>query len=186
MNVYQGHGRRQVGGGIWSTIQRGIRPLLQSLFTTLKPHAIQAGKRVAKSAFSVGTNVAMDALTGQIDRNRIKSVIQKEVDQMKSDAAEKVRGIKRKYVDKSEEQQGSGYKRRRKMPTTKPKNNKRKTNKMKGCKRTGVAYKQKRKTVESKKQPARKGRITKRKSTYKRKTKSKSQKKKTFNDIFTK
>jgi len=52
MNVYQGYGRRQVGGGIWSTIRRGAKPFIMNVLNKLKPHAISAGKHVANSPVS--------------------------------------------------------------------------------------------------------------------------------------
>lgn len=38
MNVYKGDSRRQVGGGLFSTVMRGAKPLLLSLMARVKPH----------------------------------------------------------------------------------------------------------------------------------------------------
>ena len=124
MNVYQGYGRRQVGGGIWSTIRRGAKPFIMNVLNKLKPHAINAGKHVASSALNLGTNTALNALTGKLSKDTFKKDMLEEVDKLKNEAKTKVAGFKRKYLDANQE--GSGYKRRR---VTKPKVNKQKKKK---------------------------------------------------------
>ena len=149
MNVYEGHGRRQVGGSLWSTISRGAKPLLMSILSKIKPHAISAGKHVANSALNLGTNVAMDALSGKLTKTKLKSDILDEVDKLKTEAVSKVAGYKRKYLDVR--QGGRGYKRRKisklskaiKSKMTKRRNTKRKAPKRK-------AYKRKRATKATK------------------------------------
>lgn len=159
MNIYRGVGRRQVGSGIWSTIQRGFRPFLSKIANVLKPHAISAGKR----ALGVGTNIAMDAISGKMNKNQLKKVLKDEALKLRDEAKEKITSLKRKYVDDSP-QEGSGipYKRRRKSPTKKSKKSTRKNMVKKVHKRKGVKPKRKqykrRSSVKSKK-----GRVTKRK-----------------------
>lgn len=120
MHVYEGIGRRQVGGNLWSTIQRGIRPIVMNLISKLKPHAIRAGKKAAGSALTVGTTLAADALSGNVNKSKVKKAVKQEIDKLKNDALSKVSGFKRKYLD---EQEGSGHKRRRisKRKSTMPK-----------------------------------------------------------------
>lgn len=144
MHVYSGIGRRQVGGNIWSTIQRGLRPLLMKL----KPLAIKAGKRAAGSALNVGTSIASDALTGKLSKAKLKNAMKQEVDKLKSEVVEKGLAYKRKYLDNL--QSGSGAKRRRiQKPTPKKKmparkvTKKRKTIKRKSNKKTTKVYKRK-------------------------------------------
>jgi len=129
MNVYQGYGRRQVGGGIWSTIRRGAKPFIMNVLNKLKPHAISAGKHVASSALNLGTNTALNALTGKLSKDTFKKDMLEEVDKLKHEAKTKVAGFKRKYLDANQE--GSGYKRRR---VTKPKVNKQKKKKKRNTK----------------------------------------------------
>jgi hypothetical protein len=107
MNIYQGINRRQVGGGIWSTIARGIRPILLNLFKTLRPHAASAAKRVAHSAAKIGTEMTTDALAGQFNKDRLKQSLQREGGELKHDA---LTTLKRKLEGM---QSGSGNKRRR-------------------------------------------------------------------------
>lgn len=107
MNIYRGQRRRQVGGSIWSTIVKGLSPLLKRLLSTMKPHAIEAGKHAAKSALTVGSRLAMDAVSGDFNKARAKTLLKNEAKQLKADA---IRGLKRKIL---EPQEGQGYKRRR-------------------------------------------------------------------------
>lgn len=102
MNVYSGIGRRQVGGGIWSTITRGLIPLFLRLKEQTKPLA----KRAVQSALTVGTNLATDALAGNLNRGRVKTALRNEAEVLKNEA---ITGLKRKL----NEQTGSGYKRRK-------------------------------------------------------------------------
>lgn len=106
MQVYQGIGRRQVGGGVWSTIARGIRPILLNIFSKLKPHALSAAKKAASSALHVGGDLAMDAVQGKLNKQRVKDKVKEEV----------VRNLKRTF---NENQTGSGNKRRKVNPKTK-------------------------------------------------------------------
>lgn len=68
MHIYNGQQRRQVGGGIWSTVKRGIRPLISSIANKLKPHALNLGKKLVHqaigSAANVGTSVAGNIISG--------------------------------------------------------------------------------------------------------------------------
>jgi len=112
MKVYQGVHRRQVGGGIWSTISRGIRPIIFNLIKTLKPHAATAAKRVAQSATRVGTDMAMDALHGKFDKQRLKNTIKQEARDISKDT---LYTLKRKI----DSQLGNGNKRRKLNPNNK-------------------------------------------------------------------
>lgn len=124
MNVYSGYNRRQVGGGVWTTIQRGIQPFLENLYSKMKPHAMSVGKSLLKrargSAMSVGTNVALDALSGNLNKKQLKSTIMSEVDKIKSQARAKVNSVKRAILD-DDNQEGRGNKRRRTLTVTKKK-----------------------------------------------------------------
>jgi len=89
MNVYQGHNRRQTGGSIWFTIQRGAKPFIMSMLSKLKPHAMNVGKKVASSALNAGTNLTLDALSGKLNKQSLKDTITNEVDKLKSEAHKK-------------------------------------------------------------------------------------------------
>lgn len=167
MQVYKGISRRQVGGGVWSTISRGIRPFLTSLFEKLKPHAKEIGKKVAKraasSALNISSNLANEALRGNLNKNTIKTAFVDEVHKLKADADEAIQGYKRKLVNDENEQGGKGAKRRKMSKKSK------KCNKGKKCYKRKTAYKQK------------KGNKQKKVYKQKRRTKRKS---KVNNDIF--
>lgn len=198
MNVYKGIGRRQIGGGIWATIQRGVRPILSKILSTVKPIAIDAGKHLGKSALTAGSDIAMNALSGKLTKQKLKDTINKEVNQLKSNAASKVSALKRRYLDIAD-QQGSGIpnKRRRVQtksrtkpkprakPKTRAKSKPRKmvkrVNKRKACtnKRRGITNKRKR---VNKRKPTKS-----RRKTYKRKSvksKRRTVSKKAIRDIF--
>ena len=164
MYVYKGVNRRLVGVGLWSTIQCGIRPLILGLLSKLKPHAMELGKsaakRVAQSALNVGTSVAVDALQGKLNKSRLKSTVDDEMNNLRSSAADKITNLKRRLT-----QSGSGVvnKRRRKSA---------RANKKKMPKRKRQQYK--RKSSTKRKAPKRNKRSAplrrnKRKSTTKRK-----------------
>ena len=108
MNIYQGTHRRQVGGGVWTTLTRGIRPILLNLLKILKPHAASAANRVAQSATKVGTSMAMDAMQGKFSKERLKDAVKNEAMELTQDAST---SIKRKLA-----QSGKGKKRRRLNP----------------------------------------------------------------------
>jgi len=114
MYTYRGVSRRQVGGGIWSTIMRGIRPMIMNLITTLKPHAKTAAKRVAQSALNVGSDLAFGALRGKLNKDHIKKSVKSEATNLTNDAFST---LKRKLGT----QTGSGNKRRRLNPPRKSK-----------------------------------------------------------------
>lgn len=115
MNIYHGTHRRQVGGGIWSTISRGIRPIIFSLIKTLKPHAVSAGKQVLSSAVKVGTEMAGDAIQGRFSKQNLKDSLSNEAKYLKDKA---ITNLKRKL---DTVQTGSGNKRRRINPPRKAK-----------------------------------------------------------------
>lgn len=169
MNVYQGTNRRQVGGGIWSTIQRGIKPMLESIYSKLKPHAATVAKKAAKSALNMGGTMAMDALSGNLNKKRAKRLV-------KDEAIKHLAGIKRKYLD--EDQEGYGHYKRRKI--SKPKSKARKMPRR--TKKHGRKPKRSRRKVKrsTKSKAVKRGRIAKK--IYKRKRRSAS--KKSFKDIF--
>ena len=122
MRLYAGNMRRQVGGGIWSTMIRGARPLLNSMFRKLRPHAFKMGKKIAKkavgSALNVGTRLAGDVIAGNYKNipDQMKQSIKGEAQQWQADASNEVSRLKRKYLDDDDPPQaGRGYKRRRRI-----------------------------------------------------------------------
>ena len=134
MNIYHGTSRRQVGRGrIFNSILRGLRPILD----IIKPLAKQAGKRLGHSALAVGTKLAGDAMTGNFNRQSVKTTLK---DEAKVLTQEGIRNLKRKLT-------GEGYKhshppskkrkvtRRRKMPARRAK--KRSAPKQRGRRATG-------------------------------------------------
>lgn len=163
MQVYSGHLRRQVGGGVWSTIRRGIKPLI----SRLKPLATKAAKKLAKkalgSAMTVGSKVAMG--------ENIKSALKDEGKNLKSEAMEKLRGFKRKYLPEEGEQQGSGNKRRK---VSRPKIIRRKMPNRKVARKRRAPSKGKRKVYKRKSLKGRKkrstscGRVSKKRSVKRR------------------
>ena len=174
MNVYSGYGRRQVGGGIWSTITRGIRPLLERI----KPLAKEAGINLAKKAAGHALNVGSKVIQGRDAREAVAD----EGQILKSEAVNKLRGLKRKCIDEGLKfgQTGKGYKRRKishcqskKKKMTRGKVTRKVKSKNSGRKKV---YKRARKT--KRKQSTRKGRVTKQKIGKRRRSK------KVFNDIF--
>lgn len=106
MNVYAGHNRRQIGGSIWSTIWRGLKPILKHLGEKLKPIGKSVAKRAAKSALDVGSSIATDALMGKIDKTSVKNKIVNEAKQLKDEG---FRNLKRKLGM----QEGDGVPRKR-------------------------------------------------------------------------
>lgn len=119
MNVYRGSNRRQVGGGLFSTISRGARPIILSLLSRFKPHVINAtkavGKRAAKAALNVGADMASNLITGRLNKRKAKDIIESELNEIKSDAGKVVDGYKQRFA-----QFGSGKRRKlNKMPKRK-------------------------------------------------------------------
>lgn len=156
MQVYKGYQRRQVGGNIWSTVARGVKPILFALLKRLAPHAKDLGKmaakRAAKSALNIGTNLAGDAMLGKINKNSLKSAFVDEVQKLKTDAEDVFHGYKRKLIgDVDDEQIGKGAKRRKMTKRKSKKSTKKGYKQRKG-------YKQKKRLIKKAK------RRTKRKS----------------------
>lgn len=169
MNIYQGTHRRQVGGSIWSTISRGIRPLIMSLIKTLRPHAASAAKRVGQSAVKVGTDLALSAITGKLDKNRVKNTLREEATGMTNEAF----NVLKRKLDNT--QTGRGNKRRRLNPTRKAKKMPKRKVQRKG------------KVQRKRKQPAKKSKVNKRKTTRgikKSKPKRQAISRKVLRDIF--
>lgn len=110
MNVYSGNNRRQIGGGIWSTLWRGLKPILKHLGETLKPIGKQVAKRTAKSVIDVGSSLATDALIGKLDKSTVKNKIRNEANQLKEEG---FRNLKRKLGM----QEGEGIRRKRRRIT---------------------------------------------------------------------
>ena len=169
MNVYRGSNRRQVGAGIFSTIARGARPIILSLLARFKPHALNVtkaiGKRAAKAALNVGTDMATNLITGRLNKRKAKDIISSELDDIRTDANNVVEGFKQRF-----NQYGSGKRRKLNM---KRHTKKKVINKRKPKKTSKKTYK--RKSI-SKKKPL------KRRKTAK---KTKRHSKRTFNkDIF--
>jgi len=169
MNVYRGNNRRQVGGGLFSTIMRGAKPLILSLFARMKPHLIDAGKtvgkRAAKAALNVGTDLTSNLIAGRLNKRKAGDIFNSEINDMRTDANKFIEGYKQKYVT----QLGSGKRRKLKMPRRK-----------KNINRGGKAVKRlKKRTL--KKVPKSQKAIKR----YKRKSTKKSKKNKTVcKDIF--
>lgn len=111
MNIYVGKNRRQIGGGIWSTITRGLTPILKSMKETLKPIGNKLAQRAAKSAINVGTSLATDAIFGKIDKSAIKTKLRDEANQLKDEG---FKNLKRKLG--VQEGEGVPRKRRRMSP----------------------------------------------------------------------
>lgn len=161
MNVFAGSSRRQVGGGIWSTIKRGVKPVLSNLYSHLKPF----GNAVAKRAVDFGASTAQDVISGKFNKNNFKNALNDEVNKIKNEG---ISTLKRKYLDAP--QNGNGNKRRKvsnkskKMPKSKTvskrkvvrKSTKKQKTKQKPTKKTinkgriGKKTKQKRRTVSRK------------------------------------
>lgn len=161
MQVYKGYQRRQVGGNFWSTIARGVKPILFSLLKRLAPHAKDLGKKVAKraakSALNIGSNLAGEAMLGKINKNSLKSAFVDEVQKLKTDAEDVLQGYKRKLIgDVDDEQVGQGAKRRKMV--------KRKYKQAKKKKSTKKGYKQRKGRKQKKRLIKKAKRRTKRKS----------------------
>lgn len=149
MNVYKGNNRRQVGGGLFSTISRGARPLILSLIAKIKPHLLSAtkavGKRAAKAALNVGTDLATNLATGRLNKRKAKDIIHSELDSLKTDA---IKTYKRKF-----EQSGSGKRRKLnkpKMPKKKVINKGRKPKRLNAKKKVGKRNKKQYKRKQTK------------------------------------
>ena len=76
-NVYRGT-RRQIGGSIFGTIGKFIRPLAARIIPALGRTAKSALKEVAKSALNVGVRTAEDALAGRNIGEAFKTHAKKE------------------------------------------------------------------------------------------------------------
>lgn len=173
MNIYQGVNRRQVGGGIWSTISRGIRPLVISLLQKLKPHAVSAAKRVAHSAARVTSEMAMDGIQGKFNKERLKRTVKNEATDLTNDA---MKSLKRKIDG---EQGGTGNKRRK----VTPKNKKTMKRKSSYKKRSGKGCRVKKGAIKRKVNRKQNKRKTKR-GVKKRKSQSKRINRRVIKDIF--
>lgn len=155
MNIYKGSNRRQVGAGLFSTISRGARPIILSLLAKLSPHFANItksiGKRAAKAALNVGTDMASNLITGRLNKRKAKDIIDTELQDIKSDASNKLDEYKQRFT----EQIGSGKRRRIQAP----KNNKKKTK-----------MPRRRKSINKRTaKKCKKGCVTKRKHQYKHK-----------------
>ncbi|NNK26623.1 MAG: hypothetical protein HKP06_00115 [Flavobacteriaceae bacterium] len=167
MHIYNGQQRRQVGGGIWSTVKRGIRPLISSIANKLKPHALNLGKKLVHqaiiSAANVGTSVAGNIISGEYKNipATLKRGVQNEADTWTTNAQEQVKLLKRKYLDEdSTPQEGRGRK-RRKMHATPASNKKKRKTKRKHYNQSSAA-KRREKVIN-------KGRISKKNKVPRRK-----------------
>ena len=172
MRVYSGVNRRQVGSGILSTIQRGLRPLLNKVTELAKPLAKKALQNAASSALNVGTDLAMNAVRGNLNKDNIKGKLKREITSLGSNT---LSSLKRELCDDNK-QEGRGAKRRRKMParkakskSSKPIKQRRHTTKI-GRKSRGKAKNKKTRDI--------------RKKTNKRVKKTNKRVKKVFKDIF--
>ena len=165
MQVYKGYQRRQVGGNIWSTISRGVKPILFALLKRLAPHAKDLGKKVAKraakSALNIGSNLAGEAMLGKINKSSLKSAFVDEVQKLKTDAEDVFQGYKRKLIDEDEddaEQVGQGAK-RRKMVKSEYKSSKSKKSTKKGYKQRKGRKQKKRLNKKAKRRTKRKSNV---------------------------
>ena len=157
MNVYRGTVRRQVGGGVWTTVWRGLKPIIRKALMSMLPVGKAVAKRVASSALNVGSSLAADAITGRLNRNTVKERVQNEANLLKDEG---FAHLKRRF-DIQEGEGISAKQRRVASKTSKRQTHKRKTNKPK--------------TASKRKTPP------KRKTTPKRKTAPKSKSKKSIN-----
>ena len=111
MNFYSGVSNRQVGGGLLASGLRGIRPLLMSLLSKLKPHAISLGKSIGSRALEAVGNVSADLgtnlLKGNLNRKHATEIVKNEAIKVGEDL---VKNYKRKLDN---QQDGSGSKRRK-------------------------------------------------------------------------
>ena len=111
MNVYRGSNRRQVGAGLFSTISPGARPIIMSLLAKLKPHLLNItksiGKRAAKAAVNVGSDMAKNLVTGRLNKRKAQDILENEIENIKSDAAIGIDEYKQKLA-----QLGSGKRRK--------------------------------------------------------------------------
>lgn len=129
MNVYRGTYRRQVGGGLFSTITRGARPFFLSLWEKLRPAAKSVSKRAANAALNVGADLALNALSGKMNKQSAKEILNKEADKLKGEASELVNRYKRK-LSGNPQTGGSSRKRRKTMPRKRNTNSKRRGRKV--------------------------------------------------------
>lgn len=176
MIIYRGRSRRQVGGNIWSTIQRGAKPFLKLLWKKLSPHAMKGVNTLAQSAGRVAVNAMLNPRS---TKNNIKEEAKllkgRATDYVKEQAADGFSRFKRKIFSDEKNQYGSGRKRRK---LSKKKVVKRKK---KNCK-TSPKKKIKKKQKKSKKisKPIKKGKIKKKKKPKKLKTNKRKKKKTAF------
>lgn len=91
-NVYRGS-RRQIGGGIFSTIGRFLRPIASKILPSIGRAAKTALKEVGKSALTVGAQTAQDVLQGKSVGESFKTRAQKEA---KRQAGRAVRHVGRR------------------------------------------------------------------------------------------
>lgn len=163
MNTYVGNSRRQIGGGIWSTIIRGLKPILKNIKETLKPIGKKVAQRAAKSAIDVGASLATDVLTGKIDKSAIKRKVLNEANQLKEEG---FKNLKRKLGV----QEGEGVPRKRRRISTKVTRASRKrgyksTKRKKSRKTKQTKAKRRPKKGINKKQKTKRKRISSRKNT---------------------
>lgn len=109
MNVYEGFSRRQIGGGIWGTIKRGIRPILSTIVSHLKPIGKAVAKRAAKSVLDLGIGTATSLMSGNFDKEKFKKSLLNEANVLKNEGLD---GLKRKFPI---EQEGQGYRRSKRI-----------------------------------------------------------------------
>lgn len=118
MNIYRGTSRRQVGGGLFSTISRGAKPIILSLLAKLRPHVFNAtkavGKRAAKAALNVGTDLASNFVSGRLNKRKAEDIFKSEINDIKTDANEVIDNYKQKLA-----QTGKGKRRKLNKKTMK-------------------------------------------------------------------
>ena len=85
MNVYRGTVRRQVAGGVWTTVWLGLKPVIKKTLVGMLPLGKAVAKRAASSALNVGSNLAADAITGRLSRNTVKERVQNEANVLKDE-----------------------------------------------------------------------------------------------------
>lgn len=122
MNIYRGTSRRQVGGGLFSTISRGAKPIILSLLAKLRPHVFNAtkavGKRAAKAALNVGTDLASNFVSGRLNKRKAEDIFKSEINDIKTDANEVIDNYKQKLA-----QTGKGKRRKLNKKTMKKRTN---------------------------------------------------------------
>lgn len=104
-NLYRGQYRRQIGGNIWTSGFKGLKPLILKLIERMKPISKRGAKTLRKEVIQSAKNVTKHVLNSPEKDipKRIKSAIQTEKTRLKrkiADHLQKGSGAKRRKVNK--------------------------------------------------------------------------------------